>query len=194
MTAKKTLFTVATASLLLTHLAIADTYDEPTPPQPTTSAAATIQEDITGQSPSLTTNVLSGQGVSSASYTSPNAYGSGYSAFVSLNRISYWTGTDVDGGALSVGGNVGDPHRYIGATIALNVQPLDFSGNFVGNGSGTVRINRYFGDSTAIALGVGNIYGWGEFSHGSHNYYAALTHTFPLSMPLTLNEIGRAHV
>lgn len=190
---KKTLFFTAAASLLSINVAMAGVYDKyDTDPEATAEQAQQqvvqpVEHELKGQAPILTTLVTSGQGTANASYTSPNAFGSGYSAFINFNRISYWTGTAVDGGAMTVGGSFGDPHRYVGATMALNVTSMSLDGNFMRNGSGTVRINRYLNDTTALALGVGNVYGWGEFNKSAHSYYAAMTHTFQLSMPLTVN-------
>jgi len=153
---------------------------------PLSSLADTVNLDA--PTPSMMTLIpLSGQGAPSASFTSPNALGSGYSVFINANRVTMWTGSATTSGGMDVGANFGDAHRYVSGTVYANLSTLNFNNSFLSDGAAAFRINRYFDQNTALAIGMGNAYAWGNFKHTSNNYYAALTHVFPIAMPVTLN-------
>lgn len=145
------------------------------------------QDLPSGQAPEMNLIPVSGEGVPAASYVSPNAFGSGYAVFINGNRATYWTGESADGGGLTTGVALGDAHRYVGGTIAVNLTSLSFDNSFISNGASAFRLNRYLDNNTAIAVGMENLYGWGSFKNTAKSYYAAVTHLFPMAMPLTVN-------
>lgn len=131
---------------------------------------------------------MTGRGPANASLTSPSALGWGNALFTSLiyNRSTV-TGTDDGNWVLGVMG--GDARKKVGVIIATNIDTLGLrSESFAKNGNISVRINRYLTKNTAIAIGAGNVYGWGAFHRLARSYYAAMSHTLMVGhFPVTLN-------
>lgn len=123
------------------------------------------------------------------SLTSPNAMGGkGRVAFGSLSYVSHWNGTTVSDGFGVVGGSLGDPFRYVGAMVSLDIDSLGLRQDKFGQNSAVgFRINRYIFSGTSVAFGAGNAVGWGVFQHSARNYYVAATQFLPLALPVTVN-------
>lgn len=134
-------------------------------------------------------DVMTAKGSASASITSPNAFGqmvSNPSVFLSSSYVSHWSGTTSDDGNISGGFAFGNARKYVGVSVGILVDAVGVDQHFDKNGSWSLRINRYLGQSTALAIG-GTMGGWGAMHNQSHGYYLAMTHGFDTKIPVTVN-------
>ncbi|MDP1574177.1 MAG: hypothetical protein Q8L78_04520 [Coxiellaceae bacterium] len=133
--------------------------------------------------------VTTGAGSPTASIAAPNAFGGGGTIiFANGSYVNHWPQTSVSDGFGGAGISVGNPYKYVAALISVNLASLGFNENAFGSNSGiSLRLNHYFNPTTAIAIGAGNLIGWGTANGLSKNYYASLTKAFYLGIPMSIN-------
>src|SRR3990167_1256934 len=135
--------------------------------------------------------LATGRGSPNASIIAPNALGGkGTVMFGVLNYVNRWpTVSPPNGdGFGSLGVSFGDPYKYVGAVIGYNQNSFGLHNDpFAANGGLGVRLNRYITPLTAIAVGAGNIAGWGSNATISRSYYVAVTQAAFLLVPISIN-------
>jgi len=121
-------------------------------------------------------------GATAVNIMSPVAYGPSAGVISSnIGFINHWPGgTDSDGFAqISVG--LGDADRYVGLQITPLIDSLGFRDDgFAQNGTVDIKVFRWLGENTAVAVGAANATGWGTFKDFNESYYGAVTHIFNL--------------
>lgn len=134
-------------------------------------------------------NLVTPFGVPGASISSPNAFGpSGTVLLAGAGYVNHWTATNKQDGYASVGASFGNPYRYVGVLVNVVLSSVGINNSdFAEHGNLSIRINRYLDQNTAIAVGAGNAVGWGIQDRDAHNFYAAITHTFVLGLPMSFN-------
>lgn len=131
---------------------------------------------------------ISAQGSPTASIAAPNAFGAGTAIFVAGTYVNHWANTSSNDGLMSVGSTFGDPYKYIGILASAAITSLGTNNDTFGsNGLFGLRVNHYFGQNTAIAVGMSEVAGWGGNAGAAHGYYGAVTHSFKLGIPMVIN-------
>lgn len=123
-------------------------------------------------------------------FGSPTGFGAGWGqtfAGVGGQTLSDST-SHLDGSAL-VGVGFGDPRRYFGLEMAINVVSL--TGGLGEDGSWSFKAHHTFGNRSAIAVGIHEVSGWGAADATASSSYVAYTHVVDLDpsspkRPLTL--------
>lgn len=133
--------------------------------------------------------VTTGVGSPTGSIAAPNAFGSaGTIVFANASYVNHWPTSTANDGFGGVGISAGDPHKYLGVLVSANLGSLGFNNSSFGsNGGVSLRLNRYLNPTTAVAIGTGNLFGWGAYNGISESYYASITKSFFLLIPVTAN-------
>lgn len=82
---------------------------------------------------------------------------------------------DLDGGA-AFGFGLGDPDRFVGLEIGVNI--ISTVGTFGEDGSMFAKVHRNLGNNNAVAFGAENFMRWGAAGGGQTSIYAAYSHAF----------------
>ncbi|MCX7121187.1 MAG: hypothetical protein NTZ67_05385 [Gammaproteobacteria bacterium] len=133
--------------------------------------------------------VTTGAGSPTASISAPNAFGSaGTVVFANASYVNHWATTKRRDGVGGVGISAGNPNKYFGVLVSANIGSFGFDDSpFASNGGVSLRLNRYLNPTTAIAVGTGNLFGWGAYYGIPESYYASLTKSFYCFIPMTIN-------
>lgn len=137
---------------------------------------------------------LTGRGDASASINAPNALGPSVPViFANLLYVNKWPNTSSADGGGGVGFSVGNPHKNLGLLVNLSTSSMGFGSDSFGSSGGVgMRLNRYLTNTSAFALGMSNLVGWGVQAPAAKGYYAAFTKTYDPSwfLPMTFNVGG----
>jgi hypothetical protein len=125
----------------------------------------------------------------------PSAYGaSSREAFIGGGiSIPLEKGRDRVDGSLSAGFGLGDPVKDVGVEVSANISSVS-PDDFADSGSLGLKLHRYLGDSTAVAVGWSNALRWGDATGAKNTIYGVVTKAFPLQpnnannkLPLTVS-------
>lgn len=101
---------------------------------------------------------------------------------LSVGAVNHWPGTHKEDGYAQVGLGLGDADCYVGLQVLALIDTVGFHDHsFAENGGLDVRVFRWLGPDTAVAIGAGNAVGWGDFNHFNRSYYAVVSHIFNLT-------------
>ena len=133
--------------------------------------------------------MTTGAGSPTASIAAPNAFGGGGTIiFANGSAVSGWPTSKNWDGFGSAGFSVGDPYKIVAALVSVNIADMGFNNSSFGANSGVgLRLNHYFTPTTAVALGAGNLVGWGDASTLAKNFYGSVTQAFYLGIPMSFN-------
>lgn len=156
--------------------------DSPSSPTQTSSSSFdmnTAPSDIA--QPQTHVKAVGGRGVGSPSVSvgTPNALGDGNAIFSFIGYVNNFTSSgNSSTGSTGVGASFGNSHKYVGVTLSAN------SSSNLGFG---LRVNHYFAEHTAAAIGAGNIGNFGPTQ--SKNFYFAATQELPFfqRFPISIN-------
>jgi hypothetical protein len=125
----------------------------------------------------------------------PSAYGaSSREAFIGGGiSIPLESGRDRVDGSLSAGFGLGNPVKDVGVEVSANISSV--SPNDFGDSGGIgLKLHRYLGDSTSVAVGWSNAIRWGDATGAKNTIYGVVTKAFPLQpsnpnnkLPLTVS-------
>ncbi len=125
----------------------------------------------------------------------PSAYGaSSREAFIGGGiSIPLESGRDRVDGSLSAGFGLGDPVKDVGVEVSANISSV--SPNDFGDSGGIgLKLHRYLGDNTSVAVGWSNAIKWGDATGAKNTIYGVVTKAFPLQpnnpnnkLPLTVS-------
>ncbi|MBW4511880.1 MAG: hypothetical protein KME64_36070 [Scytonematopsis contorta HA4267-MV1] len=125
----------------------------------------------------------------------PSAYGaSSREAFIGGGiSIPLESGRDRVDGSLSAGFGLGNPVKDVGVEVSANISSV--SPNDFGDSGGIgLKLHRYLGDSTSVAVGWSNAIRWGDATGAKNTIYGVVTKAWTLQpsnpnnkLPLTVS-------
>lgn len=120
----------------------------------------------------LFSSAMAARGHPSSTINTPTAYGPGwkhiYAGVGYQNRIRY---DDWRDGVAAIGGGLGDPNRYVGLDVRINI--LDTYTDFAEDRSLSLKLHRRLPYRSAVAVGYENIWHTDGTDGGSSRYVVA---------------------
>lgn len=135
-------------------------------------------------------------GFTASSIVAPVAYGLEHGMLgVGLGYINHWPGGKLSDGFALLSLGLGDADDYLAFQVTGLIDSLGFREHrFAENGTIEFKVFRWILPNTALAVGAGNLGGWGFFNRCNRSYYLVGTQLFDLNqknpcnpVPLTLS-------
>ncbi|MEA5626082.1 hypothetical protein [Nostoc sp. UHCC 0251] len=121
----------------------------------------------------------------------PSAYGASFGqAYIGGGLLfPLDEGRDRVDGSLSVGFGLGDAVKSVGLEVNANITSVGGGDSFDFGDSGGIglKLHRYLGDGTAVAVGWSNPIKWGDVTNAKDTIYGVVTKSFALQ-PESLNN------
>ena len=117
--------------------------------------------------------------MSAMSLFAPVAFGANFGqVYGGIGLVNRYPGGDTADGSMVLGAGLGDGDNSIGADVTLLNDSLGRRTAFAKNMAVGLKLFRWLGTDTSVAVGASNLAGTNVYNHYASSYYASVTHFF----------------